>query len=175
MVRHPSADTAMGDKVARSSDVSENAVIKANAANTIVSGLSEDSNRIGTVVKMISGVANQTNLLALNATIEAARAGEVGKGFAVVASEVKNLANQTGEATLRITGDIKAVQEATADAVDAISEIGQTIDDMQSVSDQIVESIKRQKSINSSMGCEMAETESDCREVNTSLSSPDYS
>ena len=90
--------------------MSLDAVEKANAANMIVEGLSEDSRRTGRVLKIISQVAGQTNLLALNATTEAARAGEAGEGFAFVAPEVENLANQTGSATQQINTDILAVQ-----------------------------------------------------------------
>lgn len=151
--------------VAVSTDVSREAVGKSNEASEIVSGLSEDSNRIGGVVKIISQVAEQTNLLALNATIEAARAGEAGKGFAVVASEVKNLANQTGRATQQISDDIKAVQGATANAVDAITVIRTTIDKLQEVSDEVVRAIEVQQAANTEITTEMHATEDGCVQV----------
>lgn len=60
----------------------------------------------------ISGLSGQTNLLALNAAIEAARAGEQGRGFAVVAEEVRNLAEQSSEAAVKIQETIDEVREA---------------------------------------------------------------
>ncbi len=72
--------------------------------------LSEQSQTIGQIVATVEDLAAQSNLLAVNAAIEAAKAGEHGKGFAVVAQEVKNLAEQSRQATNQvraILGDIQ--------------------------------------------------------------------
>ena len=75
--------------------------------------LNENSLKISQVVEMVSGITEQTNLLALNASIEAARAGDAGKGFAVVAEEVRNLAEQSRNATEEIAHIVRVLQNGT--------------------------------------------------------------
>lgn len=64
--------------------------------------LVQEIENAGSISKSISEIAGETNLLALNATIEANAAGDQGRGFAVIAGEVKDLANQTSNATSEI-------------------------------------------------------------------------
>ncbi len=131
-------------QVAQASGVTTRAVEDARRTDTAMRALSENAQRIGEVVGLISSIAGQTNLLALNATIEAARAGEAGKGFAVVASEVKNLASQTARATEEIGGQIATMQAATREAVGALEGISATIAEVSATTVSIASAVEEQ-------------------------------
>jgi methyl-accepting chemotaxis protein len=75
--------------------------------------LSEQAAQINEIIATVGDLADQSNLLALNASIEAAKAGEQGRGFAVVAAEVRNLADQSKEATAAVRTILGEIQRAT--------------------------------------------------------------
>jgi len=89
--------------------------------------LGERSQEIGGVVNLINDIAERTHILALNASMHAASAGEAGRGFAVVANEVQKLAENSREATSKISALVNNIQVETADTVitmnNAISQV----------------------------------------------------
>ena len=103
-----------------------------------MSEISQASNDIAKIIKVIDDIAFQTNILALNAAVEAARAGSHGKGFAVVAEEVRNLASKSSQAANETSAIISmsndktkkgtAIANNTADALAGIAkDIEQTL------------------------------------------------
>ncbi|MGH2787369.1 MAG: methyl-accepting chemotaxis protein [Actinomycetota bacterium] len=101
--------------------------VEAIATNILT--LSEQTQQIGDITTTVDDIAEQSNLLALNATIEAARAGEHGKGFAVVAAEVRNLAEQSKQATAQVRGILTDIQKATNSAVMATEQGSRSVTD----------------------------------------------
>jgi methyl-accepting chemotaxis protein len=87
--------------------------------------MKQKSDEVRSITDLILSISGQTNLLALNASIEAARAGEAGKGFAVVADEIRNLAEQTKQATENIT---KILVELTTEANDVVDNVEKNVE-----------------------------------------------
>lgn len=137
-IKEISRNTATGSQKTKDS------LKKAQEATSIMAQLGESSKEIGSVIKVISSIAQQTNLLALNATIEAARAGDAGKGFAVVANEVKELAKQTAKATEEIGAKVSTMQGSTDNAVTSIGDITKAVEEINTISMTIATAVEEQ-------------------------------
>ena len=138
----------MADETAGTSRASACASELVHAAQDDTRELREAVTLIDQMVVLISDVATKTNLLALNATIEAARAGEHGRGFAVVASEVKQLAQQTSQATSDASARLQAVQSAALRISERIQAVVNSVGDIDRVASTIAD-LMRQESENS--------------------------
>ncbi len=111
--------------------------------------LGKRSQQIGTVLDIVSELAEQTNILAINATIEASGAGDAGRRFAVVADEIRKLADRVGGSTKEIRSLIDEVRSAVNTTVMATETGSKTVEagsrqfeDVTSVFAQITELVE---------------------------------
>src|SRR5258705_297286 len=97
---------------------------------------------IGEIVATVSSASTQLEASAGTLTTTAERAQQL--TTAVVASEVKALAEQTAKATGEIGQQITGIQTATQDSVNAIKEIGGTIEKLCEISSTIASAVEEQ-------------------------------
>jgi methyl-accepting chemotaxis protein len=113
----------MGELSKRMADIHE---IVASTTK-VMAQMTEENEKIGSILSVISDIANQTNLLALNASIEAARAGEQGRGFAVVATEIRKLSQHVQAASEEISENLGSIQTKVKYAAGMVQEGLETV------------------------------------------------
>jgi methyl-accepting chemotaxis protein len=94
-----------------------------------VINLSDKNRSIGEITSSVTDIAEQSNLLAVNAAIEAAKAGEHGRGFSVVAQEIRNLAEQSKQATFQVKEILSEIQKSINLAVMATEQGSRVVDE----------------------------------------------
>lgn len=90
---------------------------KIQAIAELIIELTDYIKQIGSTINIVENISEQTNMLALNAAVEAARAGEYGKGFAVVAGEIRKLADESKQATTKITALVSEIEQTTSSTI----------------------------------------------------------
>ncbi len=110
-------------------------------AGTILA-LSEKTQQIGEITRVVDSLAQQSRMLALNAAIEAAKAGEAGRGFAVVAGEVKGLAERSRQSTAQVQNILQEIRGAADRAVMVMEEGLKGVDHALALGEQTAESVR---------------------------------
>ncbi len=115
----------------------------------LVIELADYIKQIGTTVNIVENISEQTNMLALNAAVEAARAGEYGKGFSVVAGEIRKLADESKQATNKITSLVSEIEQTTSSTIlateDSAKEIEISVKSAHNISDNISDIVNKIK------------------------------
>lgn len=159
---------------------------RVEAIATTILALSEQTQQVGEITTAVSTLAQQSKMLALNASIEAAKAGEAGKGFAVVAAEVKDLAEQSQQATFQVQKILEDIRHATDRAVmateegtkqadagmglverttEAVQKLSQVIHETSVASQQIVAAVRQESSGIDQVSMAMADINKAARQV----------
>ncbi|MES1196927.1 MAG: methyl-accepting chemotaxis protein, partial [Steroidobacter sp.] len=161
------------DNARQANQLAASARVQADQGGQVVSNavdamseISEASNKIADIIRVIDEIAFQTNLLALNAAVEAARAGEQGRGFAVVATEVRSLAQRSATAAKEIKELIGNSVEKVAAGAALVNESGQTLQ-------EIMTSVKKVADIVAEISAASEEQAAGIDQVNTAVTQMD--
>ncbi len=84
--------------------------------------LVQQTHQIGSIIAVVTDLAQQSNMVALNANIEAVRAGEAGKGFALVAKEVRSLSDLSRRSTDQVRTILDEIAKAANDTTRVVQE-----------------------------------------------------
>ncbi|MCB2181028.1 MAG: HAMP domain-containing protein [Desulfobulbaceae bacterium] len=159
----------IAENASKAKESANNAVKRTGQASTQVNELGEAAEEIGVVSETIKAISDKTNLLALNATIEAARAGEAGKGFAVVANEIKELAQQTADATGDIAKKLQGIQKSTGSTVSEIEEVGKAINLVDEVVSAIAAAVEQQNAATKEISENVGQASLGLQEINENV------
>lgn len=80
--------------------------------NNILAEITQHSDNMKEMAESTKKMALESRIIALNAEIEAARAGQAGKPFAAVVTEIRQLSNQSIEASADMSKKAKSIESA---------------------------------------------------------------